>query len=464
MSEFLPALRRRWRVVVALVLIGLASAGFVTQQLTPKYEASAQLFVALGSADDAAELASGVSFTSERVQSYADLVKSPLVLQPVIDELGLTTTSGVLAASVDGSVPKDTVLIEIAVEDTSPTRAADVANAVATNLATVVEDLDRTREDREAPIRLSVTRAAVAPDGPSSPVPVLNLAVGLLLGALVGIGVAYAIDSLDTSVRSEADVIKATGLPMLAVVPTNSGVATRPLISVEGSDPIWSEAYRRLRTNLSFVEPDSPPRVIAVTSAVSGDGKSLTAANLAVSLTQSGLRCLLIDADLRRPSLAKLLGLDASVGVTSVIAGHALLADVIQTRDGLGFLASGPLPPNPSEILGSEAFAHLIRAALQVYDRVIVDTPPLVAVTDAAVVATVMDAVVLVARSKGTNRTDLRKALLSLRAVDAKVVGAVLNQVSPKDMGSYYYGPDVTSPRDLLARRGAESGSHSART
>lgn len=450
MIEFLAILARRWRIVIGLAIVGVAAAAGITHQMTPTYRASAQLFVALESADTALELSSAANFSSQRVKSYPTLVDSPLVLEPTIAELGLNTTPDLLAERVSAEVPPNTVLIQVYVDDASPQMAADIANTVSANLAKVVENLDRTRDDRPSPVRLSITRQATPPTLPRSPIPLLNLALGLLGGLVLGLSAAALREALDTTIKDELDVQDTIGLPTLAAVPTNSDVATAPLLGQAHTNPMWAESYRKLRTNLSYLDPDNPPRVMLVASALPGDGKTLTAANLAASLAQSGKRSVLVEADLRRPSIGRLLGLVPDVGVTTAVAGKAGLEVVTQSAGDFDVITSGPIPPNPSEMLGSHAFQDIIAKLRESYDNVIIDSPPLIAVTDAAVVAAVADAVILVCRSKRTKRPELRRALLGLRAVDANVVGVVLNQV-PSSSGSHYQY-DYRPPSDLGRR------------
>lgn len=440
MVEFLTILRRRWRILVACLLIGVAAAGALTTQMTPSYRATAQLFVAFAntSADDTAvSLSQGNLFAANRVKSYPDLVSSPLVLDPVIAELGLDRTPQDLAGSVSAQVPPNTVLIEVYADDKSPVMAADIANEVSANLISVVEDLDRIRASDISPVRVSLTRAAVPPTSPRTPVPALNLLAGLALGLALGLGLALLRESLDTTIKDDGDVTTATGLTVLASVPVNPDINDTPVIQQGAASPVWSESYRKLRTNISYLAPDNPPRSLMVTSAHQGDGKTLTAANLAASLAQSGRRTVLVEADLRRPSVGRLLGLVPDVGVTSVVSGKADVKEVLQHAHGFDVLTSGPIPPNPSELLESQSFRGLVEDLLATYDTVILDTPPLIAVTDAAVVGAVADASIVVCRSKKTKAPELRRALLSLRAVDANIAGVVLNRVR-MDSSAYY--------------------------
>lgn len=448
MLEFLTLLSRRWRVVAAFVILGVAGAAVLTNQMQPSYRAQTQLFVAFSSADDtAASLTQGSLFTANRVKSYPDLVNSPLVLQPVIDELGLDMTPKELAGRVSAEVPPNTVLIEVIADDPSPARAAQIADAVANNFITVVEDLDRIRANDPSPVRVSVTRPATTPTSARTPIPALNIAIGFFAGLGLGLAAATVREGLDTTIKDESDVEGATGLPTLASVPTNPDVTQSPVLTPATSAPVWSESYRKLRTNISYLDPDNPPRTLLVTSALAGDGKSITAANLAASLAQSGRRTILIEADLRRPTLSKLLSLVPDVGVTTVVAGRATAAEVTQRFGEFDVITSGPIPPNPSELLGSQAFRQLVHQLRDTYDNVVIDTPPLIAVTDAAVAAVAADAVILVTQARRTKKPELVKALYGLRAVDANVAGVVLNRVSGA-AGSYYQYGSTRKDRD----------------
>lgn len=438
MIEAVTGLRRRWRVVVSVFIVCVGLSALITQQTTPVYESDTQLFIALGNADSSASrLQSGVFFATSRVKSYPDLVKSPLVLDPVIKSLDLPVDATRLARDVSAEVAPNTVLMTVRVDWTDPTLAANIANAVAENLVPLIERLDAAQGAQgQAPVRATVVRPAVAPSSASSPLPVLNLTIGALLGLILGIGGALLREALDTSVKTTADVEEVSELPTIGAIPTGPKTGDVPLVDVQGSSP-WSESYRKLRTNLSYLDPDNPPRSLIITSAKPGEGKTLTSVNLAASMAKNNRRAVLVEADLRRPTVSRVLGLVPDVGVTNVVAGKAAISEVIQHASGFDVIASGPIPPNPSELLGSHAFGKLIQDLALDYDTIIIDSPPLLAVTDAAVASVHADGVVLVCSAGRTRRQELRRALESLRPVEANVLGVVLNRVKPT-AGTYY--------------------------
>lgn len=450
MLSLLTSLARRWRLFLLCLLIGIGSAAAITLSLTPTYRATTQLFVALSSGETALDLNQGATFSSQRVKSYPALVDSPLVLEPVISQLELDETPVSLARRVSAQVPVNTVLLEVTVDDVDSIRAAEIANAVAGELARVVQDLDRTSPTRESPVRVSSVRPATPPVTPRTPVPALNLSIGVLLGLLLGAGAVSLRETLDTTLRSESDVEEVTQRPALGAVPVNPSIATTPILSKGQADVVWAESYRKLRTNLSYLDPDNPPRSLMVTSALAGDGKTVTAANLAASLGQSGRRTVIVEADLRRPALGRLLGLVTDVGLTTAVAGRVPLLDLVQSCGDFDVVTAGPIPPNPSELLGSQAFRRCIEELLEHYDNVVIDTPPLIAVTDAAVVAATADTAIVVVKARRTSKQQLRRALLSLQAVDANVAGVVLNQVA--SVGGSYYRYDSTDGKTRKVR------------
>jgi non-specific protein-tyrosine kinase len=247
---------------------------------------------------------------------------------------------------------------------------------------------------------------------------------------------------LDSSVKSTEVMEELVGAPTLGAVAFEPAVAARPLIVQEATGSPRAEAYRRIRTNLQFVDVDRPPRVITVNSSLPGEGKTTTACNLAITLAQSGRRVALVDADLRRPKVAQYLGLEGAVGLTSVLIDHTRLGQALQLwgPDRIGVLTSGAIPPNPSELLASQHMVDLLAQLETRWDFVILDTPPLLAVTDAAVLASRCDGALLVVRHGRTTRHQVQAATAALKAVSARPVGVVLNMTPKRRGGSYGYG------------------------
>jgi succinoglycan biosynthesis transport protein ExoP len=444
LRDYARVLRKRWLSILVITVLGVGVAGLVTYFSPKQYTAETQSFVAISnSGQSSADILSGATFAQQRVKSYTQIVDSPEVLQPVITQLNLNTTPQALAKNVTASSPLDTVLINVDVKDGNAQQAADIANAVAKQLGTAVEDLETPDGAAASPVKVTLTNPAVAPVSPSSPRPVLNLALGLLIGLALGLAYAFVRESLDTTIKSVDDVTQIMGQAPLGAVPFDARAKDQPLVALD-QKAVRSEAFRSTRTNLAFADVDKPPQVVVITSAVASEGKTTSACNLAITMAQSGQRVVLVECDLRRPRVASYLEISGGVGLTNVLTAQVRLDEalVMWNRGQLAVLTSGPLPPNPSELLGSRQMAALLDDLRSRFDAVVIDAPPLLPVTDGAVIAHVADGAVMVVRHGKTTREQLQRATEVLEQAGAHLLGAVVNfvPVSRKPYKGDYYG------------------------
>lgn len=442
LKDYLTLLRKRWVTVAALTLAGTLVAAVYALATTPTYSARSQVYVSVQGSDSTTDLLQGSNFTVRQVKSYTELVTSPRVLDPVIEELGLTDTATGLAERVHADSPVDTSLIDITASDGSPALAADIADAVAASLADVVGELETPAGGGDSPVQISTVQSATVPVAPSSPNVRLDLALGLVVGLALGVGLAVARELLDTRVRSAADVEAATDAPVLGVIGYEADAPEHPLIVQESPQALRAEAFRRLRTNLQFLDLGDRHRTFVMTSALPGEGKTTTSINLAITLADAGQRVVLVDADLRRPSVARYMGIEGSVGLTTVLIGKVEVGDAVQPWGSsmLDVLAAGQIPPNPSELLGSDAMTSLVERLGEEYDVVVVDTPPLLPVTDAAILARRTGGAVLVSGVGTIHRQHVAGAVAALGTVGARLLGVVLNRVPLKGPGASAYG------------------------
>ncbi|MFS0703553.1 polysaccharide biosynthesis tyrosine autokinase [Cellulomonas sp. 179-A 9B4 NHS] len=439
-QDYLSIVRKRWLSILLITVLGVAAAAAATLAATPMYQAHAQVYVSVRNTGSTSDLLQGSNFTQRQVSSYAELATTPRVLVPVIEHLELPTTPDALASSISASAPLDSSLIDIRVTSADPRTASDVANSTAESLATEVGDIERP-EGGTSPVQISTVRNAAPPESPSSPSTTRNLALGLLVGLALGFGIAVLRELLDTRVRSEDDVAAVTDVSVIATVPVDEDAREHPLIVQSNPHGQRSESLRRLRTNLQFLDVAGGPQVFVVTSALPGEGKSTTTINLAITLADAGSRVALVDADLRRPSVGKYMGLEASVGLTTVLIGRASVDDVMQPwgTGALHVLPSGQVPPNPSELLGSRAMAQLLKDLTAKYDVVLIDTPPLLPVTDAAILARLTSGALLVVGADKLHRNQLRESVGALETVGARILGIVLNRLERKQSEAYAY-------------------------
>ncbi|MBC9726995.1 polysaccharide biosynthesis tyrosine autokinase [Streptomyces sp. TRM68367] len=457
LSDFLRFLVRRWRIIVTLGLLGTAVGAFVTTATTPQYRATSTLFVSLQDRGDTVMLNQGNTFAQARVRSYAEVVTSPHVTEPVAETLGLDMTPSQLARKITTEVPLETVLLKITVTDTQPSRAARISNAIADRFAEVIAEVERPDGARLSPVRLSITQPANSPKAPTSPNLVLNLALGLVAGLTLGTGLAVARESLDTSVRSRNDLTRcladAGGPAVLGSVVLDQRTSRHPVATDDDAFGRRAEDFRRLRTSLRFVDVDAPPKVIAVSSAVPSEGKTSISINLASALAEFGSSVCLVDADLRRPNVAHALGLVKDAGLTTVMIGQANAEDVMQSVGSFSVLASGVVPPNPAEMLGSAQFRTVVRSLADRFDHVVIDTAPVLPVADTPAMASAVDGYLLVARYAKSTRGQLTDAVRALQDVGTTVLGSVLNMV-PAKRDSEQYGYGYTYRPRIAGRRG----------
>ncbi|MDQ0145989.1 capsular exopolysaccharide synthesis family protein [Pseudarthrobacter niigatensis] len=424
----------------------------------PTYTAETQLFVAIQSSGSVQELQQGNNFSQARVQSYVKTVASPVVLQPAIDSLGLTQSAEELAKNVEASTDLNTVLINIKVSDGSPVQAAAIAQAVSNSLVNAVETLEKPAAGGTSPVRLSVIKPAAAPTSPATPNTRLNLILGLVIGLTAGLAAAVLRTTLDNRIRGEADLRRVTDAPLLGGIAFDPDANKKPLLTQVPTQSSRAESFRQLRTNLQFANVSRHAKTVLVTSSLPGEGKSTTATNLAIALTQAGQSVCLIDADLRRPMVNQYLGLERNAGLTTALVGSADVEDLLEPwgEDNLFVLTSGEIPPNPSELLGSEAMKQLLERLESTFDTVVIDAPPLLPVTDAAVLAQYVGGVVVVVGSKKLRHQDLEKTITSLQMVGAKILGVVMNRLPVKgpDAYSYSYYGHSESPAENPAING----------
>ena len=443
--------RRHWLGVVAIVLATVAIAAAYTLTQPKVYSANANGFVSTGPADNPALSSVNDQLAKSRATSYVDIATSRATAQAVIEDLGLDASPAGLVGSISVTQPKDTVLLKITANAGTPEEAQQLADAWVRALATQVQKIEDPSGTGApgVPQVLPVESAAV-PTAPASPNPRLNLMLGAVLGLGLALGYAMLRHTVDRRLRSKEEIEAQFQISVVGGVPVSQVLKKDARgghghlavdAAVSAANGPASEAFRKLRTNLMYMNVDNPPRVVVVTSPMPGDGKSTVAANLAAAIDSSGENVVLIDGDLRRPTVATWFGLVEGVGLTDVLAGRIPVEDALQTpveHPNLRVLGAGAIPPNPSELLGSQVMRQLLQK-LSADALVLIDAPPLLPVTDAALLTANADGALVVVSAGKTLDTQLGSALDHLSDVEAKALGVVLNRVSPRDAGNGYY-------------------------
>jgi capsular exopolysaccharide synthesis family protein len=444
-TRLLAILRRWWWLLALGAVMGAAAAFGVSKAITPIYRASTTLLV--NQTQTPGVIAYNDVLTSERLtKTYRELVTKRPVLEEVVDRVGEPESAEALRNMVSVSVIRDTQLLRLSVESDDPIEATLLANG---NAQAFIDQNDMADLSRAGSV--SVVEPAMIPTSPVKPQMVLNVALGLIAGLMAAAGLVILMEYLDDTVKSEQDVEQVSGLTTLGMVTRFGRRASRQPVGGYGSHSPIAEAYRTIRTSVQFATMDRPGQVLLVTSPNAGDGKSTTAANLAVTMASAGKRVILVDADLRKPTLHQVFNLDNRLGLTSALLSGNGARSSVQTSafDNLSVLTSGPLPPNPSELLSSPRMRDLVEALRRQADAVILDSPPVLVVTDATLLAALSDGTVLVAEVGRTRSGALHQAVDGLSRATDRLLGVVLNKMgrrwSPGYYHHHYYADDAPS-------------------
>jgi len=359
-----------------------------------------------------------------------------------------------LRAMMESQKKEAIELSKIEVEYKPLQRAADQNTKMYGLIASRQKEIDITGPMKTNNVR--ILERAIVPGSPVSPKPVQNLLLGLLLGLGTGIALAFVIEALDNTLKTQADVEQFLGVPVLGLVPVigaaTGGTAAEARDDVRERDlgvfldpkSVAAECCRSIRTNILFMSPDNPPRTIVVTSPSPQEGKTTTAINLGVTMAEAGGRVLIVDTDMRRPRLHRSFGVPNQTGISSVIVSKATLEEAIKRTDvpNLDVLPCGPVPPNPSELLHTDRFKAVLADCARLYDRIILDSPPTSAVTDPAVLGNLADGVVMVIKAGETTRDSGAHARRQLTSAKARLLGVIVNAIdfsNPAYGYDYYY-------------------------
>ncbi len=440
-KDYLSILRAH-KILIALTTLAVVAVALgATLLSTPQYAATTRLFISTSSSGDDSQAFQGSQFSLQRVKSYADLVTGREISERVVSDLKLSESPRELSQQISASAKLDTVILSITVTDPSPKRAQMLSAAVSKEFVAVVSELETPPGKDQATIKATVVDAADKPGAPVSPNLKRNLALGLVLGLLLGAGIAVLRETLDTSVKTDQQIQDIVDAPVLGGVPFAKSALDHPLITELGSYDPRVEAFRVLRTNLQFIDPGSTSKVFVISSSLPEEGKTTSTINLAVALAQDGATVALVEGDLRRPKVSEYLNVINAVGVTTVMLNTVDLGEAMQAtkQSGLHVLTSGRVPPNPAELLRTEGMKVIVEALRESFDIVLIDAPPLLPVTDAALLADLADGVVLVVRHGKTTEDELRGSVERIASVGARIVGVILN-MTPGTGGRYGYG------------------------
>ena len=466
-ADLLATIRKHLIAALVACAVVIACVGAYAFLAPPEYTSTAQVIATFnaaqenGESTDISQQNTGGTYISSQIKSYPTLTTTEKVLSPVISKLGLNESVSELAKQLVVTNPSNTTFVNISAKSGDAQRSADIANAVAESLRTVVQQDLYGGSKGQSPIKLTVVQKATVPQSPSSPKKGLYFAIGVVLGIIVGVFAAVLKELLSTKVEETSDVRGIVKASALGSVPKNEVLSgTRPIIITEPNGPV-AEEYRRIRANIKFLQADKVPdrgQLLVISSTSPSEGKTTTVINVAAVLAENGAKVLLVDADLRHPSVAHHLGIEGSVGLAHVLSGQMSPVDVVQSywKPNLHILPAGKRPANASLLLNSDMMKMLIEQALMQYDYVLIDTAPLAVSNDGIVFGSWAKGVVLVAANGICRKKDLEESMDALRTAKVPVLGFVFNFANPKKehKNAYYYYYEDGARRSTPRRNG----------
>jgi non-specific protein-tyrosine kinase len=490
-----------WLIILMSILVGATVYAFSVSS-TPIYETSTRLLVSdppyLRSMDYTSMISS-----QTMASTYAEMLRDRPVLEGVIEKLNLERTPEALKQAISVEIVRNTQLLVIRVQDPDPKLAATIADTIAEvftdriselqsqryadtrdNLAKQVRDMElqiestnRAIEAESNPtqllqlearlteyrrlysdlvtnfetVRLAeaqtstnvvISEAAAVPTNPVSPRTFRNTALATVLALVLTTGAIFAFDALDDTTKNPEEVRQRFNLPILGVIATHTVIEGQPISEAQPRSPV-AESFRALRTNITFTSVDKPLRRVLITSPTPQIGKTTVVANLGVVLAQSEKKVVVVDADMRRPQMHQKFGVTNQLGLCNLFfrPKDVLMYGVIQTLKipRLALIASGGQPPNPSELLTSRKMGEILTQLENEFDIVLIDTPPVLTVTDAAALTPSVDGVIIVAKPGVTKSSDLQQTVEQIEAIGGRILGIVLNEVNPRSRRYGYY-------------------------
>ncbi|MGY1716247.1 polysaccharide biosynthesis tyrosine autokinase [Geodermatophilus sp. SYSU D01106] len=462
LKDVLEAVRTRRRWIVGGLLAGLLAAGLLNLTAERTYHSTTELFISAIADPEEIQPLDADSFVQQRSVSYVQVLTGTEMAQRVVDDLRLPLTARELSEQITVTPLPGTVILEIEVVDTSPGRAQGIAESLVRQFSARVTELETPNGTTTPLVEVETLQPPAFDPVPVSPGERRNLMLGAALGLLVGLGLALLRHRTDTSVRREDHVAASTGAELVGRVFEDRQLSVRHVSPELDGETLTAEAYRTIRVTLRHVDGGRAPQVVVVTSALPGEGASTVAVNLSVSLARSGHRVMLVDGNLRRPRVARYLGLDEDrPGLTDLLVGTATLREAMQSWDDprLTVVGAGAMTEDPDAVLDSPKLRGLLDVLRDEQDVIVIDTPPLLPVIDAAAVGGIADGCLLVTHAGRTRREELTEAATTLERVHARLLGVVLNRVPrPKVRRS----PRRSYPADPIRSASAGAPRHGA--
>lgn len=439
LKEYFDILIKRLKLIIIITLCSTILSSLVSVFLIkPTYKADISVIINQSKSESSpsSQTYNDIMMYQKMVKTYAEFAKSRVVAEHVIKSLNLDLKVGQLQSMLTVTPKGDTEFLNLSITALEPKLAQDITNQYAKSLKAVSNDVKKVDN-------VQLLDEALLPQGKASPRVSLNIAIAFFLGLMVSVGLSFLLEYLDNTVKSKEDIERLSDIPVIGLLPFDDTLASgrgQQLVTYTNPKSSTSEAYRTLRTNIQFSSLDTEITSLVFTSTKPGEGKSTIISNIAITMAQSGKKVLLLDCDLRKPTIHKKFGASNSKGLTNILLKDKKYEEcvIVTKQENLHVVPSGPIPPNPSELLGSNKFKILLRHLSSIYDVILIDAPPILIVTDAQVLSSVCDGTVLLTSYGETEKEALMEGKSLLTKVNSNILGVVLNKIPEGGKGSYY--------------------------
>ena len=436
-SEIMEALQKRWKMIALITLTCSVIAGVLSFfVIKPTYEASTKLFIGKEESQNSAYDNNDIQMYQKLLKTYAEMIKNDELIEKAIREVNTTMTANEILGSLTVNPLTDTQILEIKLQGKKPEEITGILNGINNEFIFQANELVPNGN-------VKIIREVRVPKDPIAPNKVMNIAIAFLLGLMVGVGLTFLLEYLDNTFKTKEAVEGSLNIPVMGVIPqmSDSSKPGKKYFVVE-DDPkaVAAESYRTLKTNIQYSSFDEKHRVMVVTSSTPGEGKSTTTGNLALALAEGEAKVILIDCDMRKPTVHKKFHISNEKGLSDVLIGKVDIMEAAHKYNkNLLILTAGKIPPNPSEMLGSKTMKELLDRLKEVVDYIILDTPPVQAVADAQILSTRADGTLLVIKAGETKKEATENAINLLNKVNANVIGGILNGAEDRKNKTYYY-------------------------
>lgn len=431
--EIVDVLKEYWKMILVITLCATVLSGFITFfVIKPQYDASTKIFIGKEEAEEQDYNESDIEMYQKLMKTYIEIIKTRDLIEKALGRVHSNLTANQVLGRLTVTNITDTQIIEIKFKYKDPVVAKEIIEAITEELITVSNSLVFNGSIR-------VVDHVSIPHTPVSPNKNINILLSILLGIIISVAIAFLREYMNNTYKNAEQLEQELKIPVIGSIKIRKGEKNNGYFLETSAQSIAMESYRTLRTNIQYSSIDNKFKVIVVTSSDHGEGKTTISGNLALCLAAEERKVILLDCDLRNPSIHKAFGLSNDIGISDVIVEKADISTAMQCfNNNLTILTSGKLPPNPSDILGSNFMVELLEKLKEDFDYLVIDTPPIQAFADAQILSAKADGTILVVRSEKTSKDLVHNTINIIKKVNSKIIGIVINGLKV-EKNNYYH-------------------------